>query len=194
MTAAAWTNCADGGGAPLQARPNGNICISFDEATEPTQVRVEMPPRTIDTGLGQLAGIDTITVAAAARAVVKAGRPVRAACASSTTIDAGNADFTVSPRRDHGQRQRECGPQTRRGRRAPRSAVVGTVNGGQFAPAYTQTVADPRPAGGDRDAAIPAGNKGTNSPCGNGPNAGPGKYGSLDLRTARAPSSPARTS
>lgn len=180
VTAAAWTNCVDGGALPHRPDSNGNACISFDEAATPSQVRVVMPPRTIDTGLGQLAGIDTITVAAAARAAVKGGPARSCGLCFLNSVDAGNADFTVSPGGIMVNGNLSAGPNST-WTAGTTIGVVGTVSGGQFAPAVTQTVAIPDPLATIAMPAIPAANKGTNSPCGTAASAGPGKYGSLEL-------------
>ncbi len=68
----AWTGCADPG--KLTYVPaGGSNCISFDNATRPTQVRVRMPTRDIDTSFGKLAGVDNIPIATVARATMTPG-------------------------------------------------------------------------------------------------------------------------
>jgi hypothetical protein len=139
-----------------------------------------MPPRTIDTGLGQLAGVDSITVAAAARAVVKGGPARSCGLCFLNGVDVGNADFSVSPGGIMVNGDLTAGPNST-WTAGSSIGVVGTVNGGLFAPAVTQTIAIPDPLATIAMPAIPAANKGTNNPCGNGANAGPGKYGSVNL-------------
>src|SRR5262245_13514063 len=47
IPAAAWTGCTDSQALAVPAP--GTNCISFDSATAPTEVRVNVPPRTVAT-------------------------------------------------------------------------------------------------------------------------------------------------
>lgn len=65
VTAPMWTGCADA--SALVYRPNAsNPCVSFNSTTAPTRVRVRLPDRTVNTGLGTLAGVESITISAPA--------------------------------------------------------------------------------------------------------------------------------
>ncbi len=180
VVAANWNNCPDAGALPHRPDANNNTCISFDAASQPTQVRVRIPMRTVDTGLGQAAGVDTISVSAAARAVVKGGPARTCGLCFLNDVDAGNADFTVSPGGIMVNGNLAAGPNST-WTAGTSIGVVGTVNGGQFAPAVTQTIAIPDPLAAIAMPAIPTANKGTNSPCGTDASAGPGRYGSVSL-------------
>ena len=72
VAAGAWAGCTDPG--KLAYVQSGQTpCISFNDATAPTQVRVRIPTRTIGTSLGTLAGVDDIAIATVARAAMIPG-------------------------------------------------------------------------------------------------------------------------
>jgi Flp pilus assembly protein TadG len=94
-----WTNCSDDGAQTYQpdaASPVQNHCISFDDATQPTKVRVVMPQRTIPAGFGGVYGVSTYTISTDARAVVNS--PVSGSCALCFLgdVNTNNSDFTVA--------------------------------------------------------------------------------------------------
>jgi hypothetical protein len=68
--AAAWAACTDPDALPATS---GIPCISYDSQTEPTVVRVVIPPRDVDTPLGSLVGISRVAVDGVAEASVHPG-------------------------------------------------------------------------------------------------------------------------
>jgi Flp pilus assembly protein TadG len=66
----AWGSCTDS--TPLAYIPASETgtCISFDQSVKPTQVRVVVPTRSVDTGLGVVAGVETIDISTVARATI----------------------------------------------------------------------------------------------------------------------------
>ena len=68
VEAAEWTGCSDP--ASLSHTPDSD-CISFDDPTSPSRVRVLVPRRNVETGLGTLAGVSSVPVAASAEASVQ---------------------------------------------------------------------------------------------------------------------------
>jgi len=67
-----WAGCpvAPSG---FHVSPGTPTCISFDNLAHPTRVWVLMPTRDVKTGLGNLAGVSSVPVTSAARAVVTPG-------------------------------------------------------------------------------------------------------------------------
>ncbi len=71
----AWNSCTDPD--KLSYVPPGSTpCVSFDSSTSPSKVRVLMPSKTFNTGLGTLAGVNTITISSSARAALVPGGTV----------------------------------------------------------------------------------------------------------------------
>lgn len=100
VSASDWAGCSD---SEAFWHPAGSTsCISFTDDTlsvtepaRPTKVRVLTPAHDVKTGLGVLAGVDTIPVGASARAEVAGGVSVTCGLCFLGPINAGNADFTV---------------------------------------------------------------------------------------------------
>jgi len=65
---AEWDSCTDANHLAVTAP--GTACISFDSSTEPKEVRVVMPPRTVEAGFGQVIGGDDVTLWRGAQARV----------------------------------------------------------------------------------------------------------------------------
>ncbi|MGH3318124.1 MAG: pilus assembly protein TadG-related protein [Nocardioidaceae bacterium] len=73
-----WVTCTDSGA--LSYRPSGGTpCISFDSATAPTEVRVIVPPRTVDTPLAGVIGSTSVDVSAVAQMKLRPDAPARCA-------------------------------------------------------------------------------------------------------------------
>lgn len=93
----AWDGCSDP--APLAYVPAGETgsCISFDDAAKPSKVRVLLPTKTIETGLGTLAGVDEIDISRSARATLEPGVNIECSICviGSTTHQIGNGDISV---------------------------------------------------------------------------------------------------
>jgi Flp pilus assembly protein TadG len=92
----AWTSCTDPGiGSRVPSASTS--CISFDDALEPTNVRVVVPTRTVDTTLGALAGVQEIDIATSARAALAPpGLPcIVCVLGSGQTHDIQNGDVLV---------------------------------------------------------------------------------------------------
>lgn len=66
-----WTSCVDSG--HLLVVSASSQCISFDDATSPTKVRVKVPLRNVDTAIGKAGGVSGLAVGAVARAVLRPG-------------------------------------------------------------------------------------------------------------------------
>jgi hypothetical protein len=71
VSAADWAGCTDSG--HLAHTPDVSPCISFDSVSAPTKVRVRIPDREVNTAFAGLAGVDSFTIATAARAVLDRG-------------------------------------------------------------------------------------------------------------------------
>lgn len=93
----AWNSCSDP--APLSYVPLGETgsCISFDSLLEPSKVRVVVPIRTVNTGFGVLAGVNTIDVQTAARATLDPAEYIECGlCVLGTGVHSiGNGDTSV---------------------------------------------------------------------------------------------------
>lgn len=93
----AWNTCSDPDPlAFVPATESGN-CISFNDADEPSLVRVVMPTRSVDTGLGVLAGVESIDIGTSARATLEPGDVIRCSlCVLGSVVHhIGNGDITV---------------------------------------------------------------------------------------------------
>ncbi len=97
VEASDWETCTDP--APLAYVPAGETgnCISFDQGPKPTKVRVVMPTRSVDTGLGVLAGVESIDIATVARATLEPGVNIECSICviGTTTHQIGNGDISV---------------------------------------------------------------------------------------------------
>jgi hypothetical protein len=96
---AAWSGCSDS--SSLSHTPESD-CISFDSSTSPNKVRVLIPTRNVKTGLGELAEVSSIPVAADAVASIQRSAAVNYAlfaisdsCGDKTLEINGN-QFTVT--------------------------------------------------------------------------------------------------
>ena len=97
VASTAWASCTDA--AHLAYTPDApDTCISFDDATHPMKVRVVMPVRNVATGLGALAGVQSIPISSAARAVITGtpGQPCGLCLLGELTHNFQNGDVTVS--------------------------------------------------------------------------------------------------
>ena len=93
--ATGWSGCVDPGAQTYQPDAS-NQCISFDQASSPTKVRVVMPNRSVKAGFGGVYGASTYTISTQARAVIAS--PVSGSCALCFlgNVDTNNSDFTVA--------------------------------------------------------------------------------------------------
>lgn len=66
-----WAGCTDS--SALVFQPAGTPCISFDDATKPTKVRVVVPVRNVKLPFGALAGASQVNVGAKAAASLEPG-------------------------------------------------------------------------------------------------------------------------
>lgn len=171
----AWASCSDAAGLAHQPDP-ATTCITLDSATQPTRLRVVIPNRELRTGLGALAGVRTITIGARAGVSVSGTPERRCGLCFLSGVDAGNADFTVTPGRIMVNGNLTAGPNSMWS--AAGIGVAGTVSGGQFSPPWTQTPALPDPFA---TYAMPGttGVPARTNPCGS--SGGTGVYGSVDL-------------
>lgn len=104
VTSAAWAGCDDP--TPLAYVPPGvsGDCISFNSVTRPTQIRVRVPQRVTETGLGRIAGVDRISISTVARAALDpGGRLDCGLCVlgSGAVHDIQNGDVTVTQANIH---------------------------------------------------------------------------------------------
>lgn len=91
-----WTGCTDTG--RLAFVPTGSTpCISFDQESQPTLVRVRIPTKAVDTNFAAVAGVNQISIATAARVVLKPpGLPcIVCVLGSGLTHDLQNGDVLV---------------------------------------------------------------------------------------------------
>jgi Flp pilus assembly protein TadG len=93
---AAWASCTDSGKlayVPAASTP----CISFDEQVKPTTVRVRIPTVQVDTALAGVFGVKKVNVAARAKAMLKVDN--KSSCAlcilGTGTHDLQNGDATA---------------------------------------------------------------------------------------------------
>ncbi len=97
VATSAWNSCSDP--TPLAYVPilEAGSCISFDSALQPSRVRVVVPNRTVDTGLGVLAGVTSIDIRTAARATLEPAQFISCGlCVLGTGVHSiGNGDTTV---------------------------------------------------------------------------------------------------
>lgn len=97
VATSAWNGCSDP--APLAYVPllEAGSCISFDSALQPSKVRVVVPTRTVDTGLGVLAGVSSIDIRTAARATLNPAQLISCGlCVLGTGVHSiGNGDTSV---------------------------------------------------------------------------------------------------
>lgn len=65
VDAAAWSSCTDSGA--LSHQPGGTSCISYDNATLPTEIRIVIPSRVVKTPLAGVIGSSELSVSAIAQ-------------------------------------------------------------------------------------------------------------------------------
>jgi hypothetical protein len=97
VTAADWASCTDP--AKLSYVPASSTpCISFDQAATPLQVRVKIPVQTLTTGPARVLGTNEISVAGLARASLKPDQQSKCALCilGPTTHDLQNGDAIAS--------------------------------------------------------------------------------------------------
>ncbi|MCW2817874.1 MAG: hypothetical protein JWR42_661 [Marmoricola sp.] len=97
VAATDWSGCVDD--HPLAYLPDaGDQCISFNSQTNPTQVRVRMPVRSIATTLGVLAGVQSIPISTSAGAQLTklAKHPCGFCVLGSGTHNFQNGDVTLA--------------------------------------------------------------------------------------------------
>lgn len=92
----AWTGCVDAD--HLLVVSLASQCISFDDATNPTKVRVRIPLRNVDTAIGKAGGVSNLNVGAAARAVLSpgGGGPCGLCVIGTGSHDLQNGDASVT--------------------------------------------------------------------------------------------------
>jgi len=101
VTSADWAACTDPNGYWYPA--GYSPCITFADASllktqpaHPTEVRVAAPIQNLKTGFGVFAGTQNIKISTVARAGVSSASANKCALCFLGSIDAGNADFTVT--------------------------------------------------------------------------------------------------
>lgn len=92
-----WDSCP----APptdYEVAPGSPSCISFDDLDEPSRMWVVVPTQEVHTGFGALAGVDTITISARARArvAVQGNYECGLCVVGAGPHKPGNGDITVS--------------------------------------------------------------------------------------------------
>ncbi|MDP3968464.1 MAG: pilus assembly protein TadG-related protein [Nocardioides sp.] len=96
VSAADWASCTDTERLPHTT--TAGPCISFDDATQPSVVRVRMPTRVVDTHFGGLAGVSTVSIATSAQVALLPGKVFECALCvlGDGPHDIGNGDVTVT--------------------------------------------------------------------------------------------------
>lgn len=74
VTAGQWADCTDPG-ALAYVPPGSGSCVSFDDANEPTRVRVRTPLTSREASFAPVFGVERISVTAAAVAGIERGLP-----------------------------------------------------------------------------------------------------------------------
>ncbi|GAA2116162.1 pilus assembly protein TadG-related protein [Nocardioides bigeumensis] len=135
VATSAWSACTDA--SKLSYVPTGQSpCISFDSATAPKHVRVKIPDRSIDTTFGTFAGVENISIGAAARASLQTGGvlPCGLCVIGPGPHDLQNGDTTVTGAGAHFNGSVSVGPNGLVSTGG--NTVQGTVNRpGNFTPA-----------------------------------------------------------
>lgn len=96
VTDTEWASCTDT--ESLVHTTSAGPCISFDDAVQPTKVRVKMPTHDVEMGLGALAGVSAVSIATAAQVALLPGRVFSCALCvlGEGPHDIGNGDVTVT--------------------------------------------------------------------------------------------------
>lgn len=117
VTDAQWSACTDGSAYYVPA--GSTSCVSFTDDTltdtvsaQPNKVRVVVPTREVETGLGNLAGVQSIDVATGARAALDPGqaRSCGLCILGTDTNYLGNGDVTVTGGSVHSNGTIDTGP------------------------------------------------------------------------------------
>lgn len=184
VTASHWAACSDARRPSGYYVPvGGTPCISFDSATAPTKVRVNLPTRSVSTGFGALAGVAAIPISTAARASVSGGAPRSCGLCFLADVDAGNADFTVVPGGIMVNGSVTTGAQSH-WTSGTFIGTSGTITGGTFSPAPTAIAPFGDPLAG-LGMPVTTGLAVRSYPC--GANGGPGIYGAVNLLNGPCP-------
>ncbi len=132
VSASDWNTCTAPAGQALAYVPSGGTsCISF--SSDFTLVRVYVPNRTVPTFFGGIAGSSSIPVGSSAQAQL--GTPVNCSMCFLNSVDADNADFSVTGGSIAVNGNVSAGPNSNW--TAQSNGVVGTVSGGNFTPPPT---------------------------------------------------------
>ncbi len=130
--AADWAGCS---ATSLGYVPTGgSTCISFDSPGAPTKVKVVMPTRVLPVLFASVSGTTTMRVSSLA--VAQVGQDIRCTLCFLGSVDAGNGDFSVSGGAIAVNGNVSAGPNSNWTSNS--NGVVGTVNGGVFAPPATK--------------------------------------------------------
>lgn len=180
----AWNSCVDPAIGSRVASASTQ-CVSFDDADDPTNVRVVIPTRTVDTTLGALADVDEINIATAARAALDPGTLIECGlCVLGSGVHSiGNGDASVLSAGGAGIHiNGSLAGQTNSEVTASGGSITieGTFGASDFSPAPTQgpKIGDPMgsvvpPTYSDVNP------KNKSNPC--GASGGTGVYGSFDV-------------
>lgn len=189
VPATSWATCADSG--HYYVPPGSSACISFSNdtpsstrPTQPTKVRVVVPVRDVSTGLGLLAGVSKISIAAHARTSLTPGSARSCGlCLLDPGISGlGNGDVTVTGGSVHSNGSIDSGPNgLMRATPPPNTISLSGTCPGNCSPDAIERVApivDPYRS----TLTLPPSDEMTGlqvktDPC----TQGPGKYGALDL-------------
>ena len=104
-TSQSWSGCVDP--AKLASPSATTQCISFDSASRPTKVRVQLPDDAIETFFGGVTGRDTLTVKGNATAAV--GSPLRGRLLPLAVDGGGGLQCVENSGNDHGCNTRKKG-------------------------------------------------------------------------------------
>ena len=93
-----WNACTDPTPLPYPPHASGAAgCISFDNGTRPTQVRVVIPRQTVATPLGSIVGTSQVAVNAKANATILPGLPCVICVLGTGSHDIQNGNIEVDP-------------------------------------------------------------------------------------------------
>jgi hypothetical protein len=175
VPSASWATCADP--HHLAVRSVGSACISFDSASTPTTTRVLMPARQVDTPFGSLAGTSHVEIGSSAEVGVSAATNYKCALCFLNTVDAGNADFTVTGGGIQVNGDLTIGSTAYW--TASTIGATGTASGNHFAPAVTKTSSFTDPLAGLTMPTLTGTNRGNVNNCNT--TIQPGVYGTLGI-------------
>lgn len=181
VTAAEWSSCTDPVHLPYLF-DSSVPCISFDQAAQPTTVRVKLPVKKVGTPFASLIGVRTVDVAAKAHASLTLRQKPRCGlCVLGTgTHDLQNGDISVTNGDLYANGSVNAGSNGVVTSTGGTISVQGTASGSHYSPAPATgqpLVADPLirlPLPPDMSS-LPAGAK--SNPC----TQGPGYYGAVTV-------------